>query len=624
MPGDCVKTCRLMSSGPQTTKYIIMKHRNLIIITLALSVGLAGCDGLLDKQPLSQISEENYFKTETDLQLFSNAFYSDLLNKSPYDDQSDVYVQQELSDEMLGGTNRIVPASGGGWTWTTLRDINTLLGHADQCADQDAVVKYTALARFFRAYFYFEKVKRFGDVPWYDTELFSEDEALYKARDSRELVMTNMLADIDYAISELPTKEEETSSPFRVNRWAALALKARFCLYEGTYRKYHGLSLEGHDYTFYLEQAAQAAEELIDGGKYRLYDTDHPEEDYLTLFAAEDANPDEYILAIKFDYGMSIYHNATAHTLVPTQGRPGLTRKMVNTYLMRDGSRFTDRAGWQTMSFLEEVQNRDPRLAQSIRTPGYHRIGQTELLAPDLSVSVTGYQPVKFVQDPTASGGQVDRNDRSTCDLPVFRYAEVLLNFAEAKAELGTLTQDDLDKSVNVIRDRVDMSHLELSEANAHPDPYLASADYGFVNVTGANQGVILEIRRERGIELMQEGFRWDDLMRWKAGTCINQSIQGMYFTGAGQYDFNGDGAVDVVLYGAGEEKPVVSDAQIYEIGSDILLSEGDHGYIDYHVGIKRAPFNEERDYLYPIPINERSLNHNLTQNPGWDDGLSF
>lgn len=600
-----------------------MKNRN-IFIALALFAGLSSCDDWIDKSPLSDITEENYFRTETDLQLFSNGFYNSILNKSPYDEQSDVYVQQELSDEMLGGENRIVPASGGGWSWTALRSVNTLLGNVDKCEDAEAAVKYTALARFFRAYFYYDKVKRFGDVPWYDKELFSDDPDLYKARDSRELVMTNMLADIDYAIENLPTKEEETSSPFRVNRWAALALKSRFCLYEGTYRKYHNLTLEGNDYAYYLQQAADAAEELINSGEYHLYSTDNPEEDYLMLFAEEDANPDEYILAIKFDYGMSVYHNATAHTLVPTQGRPGLTRKLVNTYLMKDGTRFTDREGWETMPFTEEVKDRDPRLAQSIRTPGYHRIGQTDILAPDLSVSVTGYQPIKYVQDPSASGGQVDRNDRSTCDLPVFRLAEVMLNFAEAKAELGTLTQEDLDKSVNEIRDRVGMPHLDMAQANANPDSYLSSADYGYTNVAGSNQGVILEIRRERAIELTQEGFRFDDLVRWKAGACINQSIMGMYFPGAGEYDLSGDGQIDVVLYDEGDTEPEVPDAQVYQIGSDIILSEGDHGYVDYHHDIVRTAFNEERDYLYPIPINERSLNPNLTQNPGWNDGLSF
>lgn len=599
--------------------------KRIIIAALALSMGLASCDNLLDLSPKSEISQDDYFKTESDLQLFSNSFYNNLLDKSPYDDQSDIYVQQTLSDEMLGGNKRTVPASDGGWTWTDLRKMNTLLEYINQCSDEKAVVKYTALTRFFRAFFYFEKVKRFGDVPWYDVELGSADEALYKPRDSRELVMTHMIEDVDYAIDNLPDEKEETSSPYRANRWAALALKAQFCLYEGTYRKYHGLSLEGHDYTYYLDLAAKAAQEIMEQGPYKLYSTGHPESDYLMLFAEEDANPDEYIFAIKFDYGLSIYHNATAHTLVPTQGRPGLTRKMVNTYLMKDGTAFTDQPGWQEMTFLEETKNRDPRLAQSIRTPGYTRIGQTEVLAPDLSLSVTGYQPIKFVQDPTASGGQVDRNDRSTCDLLVYRFAEVLLNYAEAKAELGTLTQTDLDNSINLIRRRVDMPDLNMSKANANPDRYLSDPATGYPNVTGSNKGVILEIRRERTIELNQEGFRFDDLVRWKAGACIDQDIYGMYFPGAGEYDLSGDGKPDIILYTSGTAKPSAdSGVLVYEIGKDILLTGSNSGYVYYHKNIARTPFNEERDYLYPIPINERSLNPNLTQNPGWDDGLSF
>lgn len=599
--------------------------KRIIIAALALSLGLSSCDDLLDLQPLSQISQADYFKTETDLQLFTNSFYNNLLDKEPYDDQSDLYVQQNLSDEMLGGTKRTVPASGGGWTWTDLRKMNTLLAYADQCADKDAVVKYTALTRFFRAYFYFEKVKRFGDVPWYDTELGSGDESLYKARDSRELIMTHMIEDVDYAIANLPDDKEEGSAPYRATKWAAMALKAQFCLYEGTYRKYHQLNLDGHDYAYYLEQSASAAQELMTKGPYKLYTTGHPESDYLNLFAEENANPDEYILAIKFDYGLAIYHNAAAHTLVPTQGRPGLTRKMVNAYLKKDGTAFTDQAGWQEMSFIDEVKDRDPRLAQSIRTPGYTRIGKKDVLSPDLSTSVTGYQPIKFVQDPTASGGNVDRNNRSTCDLPVYRYAEVLLNYAEAKAELGTLTQDDLNNSINLIRKRAGIPSLDLAAANAHPDRYLASEETGYPNVTGTNKGVILEIRRERAIELMQEGFRFDDLVRWKAGYCINQPITGMYFPGSGTYDLTGDGKADVVLYDKGTAKPdAPSGTQVYEIGKEIIFSADNNGYIYYHKNIKRTNFSEERDYLYPIPINERSLNHNLTQNPGWEDGLSF
>lgn len=599
--------------------------KRYILAAMTLCMGFSSCDSLLDLQPLSQISQTDYFKSETDLQLFTNSFYNNLLDKSPFDMQSDVYVQQNLSVEMLGGVNRDVPASGGGWTWTDLRKMNTLLVYADQCEDKEAALKYKAVTRFFRAFFYFEKVKRFGDVPWYEIELASNDEALYKARDSRELIMTHMIEDVDFAIENLPTKDEESSSPFRVNKYAAMALKAQFCLYEGTYRKYHKVTLDGHDYNYYLTLAAEAASDVMESKVYKLYSTGKPNEDYVNLFAKEDADPDEYILAIKFDYGMNINHNAAGHTLVPTQGRPGLTRKMVNTYLMKDGTPFTAKAGWQEMQFQDETKDRDPRLAQSIRTPGYTRLQTTTVLAPDLSLSVTGYQPIKFVQEPTAAGGNVDRNSRSTNDLPVYRYAEVLLNYAEAKAELGTLTQDDIDKSINVIRDRVKMPHLEMSTANANPDSYLSSSETGYPNVAGSNKGVILEIRRERTIELMQEGYRFDDLVRWKAGSCIDQSTVGMYFPGAGEYDLSGNGKVDVILYTDGQPKPSAdAGVLVYKIGSDVILSDGSKGYLYYHKNIKRTAFSEERDYLYPIPTDERSLNKNLTQNPGWDDGLSF
>lgn len=594
--------------------------KQYIIIAIALIIGLTACD-VLDTKPLSQISPAAYFKTETDLQLFSNSFYNNLLDKSPYNKQSDLYIQQNLSDEMIGGNKRTVPNSGGGWSWGDLRKMNTLLVYVHQCEDEAAIIKYTALTRFFRAYFYFDKVSRFGDVPWYDKELGSADAELYNPRDSRELIMTKMIEDIDYAIENLPS----AVSTYRVNKWAALALKARFCLYEGTYRKYHGVNLEGNGYAYYLEQAVAAAEELIKEGPYKLYTTGMPDKDYLMLFAQEDASVDEYILAIKFDYSLQVLHNATAHTVVATQGRPGLTRKMVNSYLMKDGTAFTDKDGWQEMAFVDEVKDRDPRLAQSIRALGYTRIGDTKVLAPNLSGSVTGYHPIKFVQNPKDSGGNVDRNDRSTCDLPVFRFGEVLLNYAEAKAELGTLTQDDLDISINKLRSRVGMPSLNMQAANANPDWYLASTEYGYPNVSGSNKGVILEIRRERAIELTQEGFRFNDLVRWKAGYAIDQNIYGMYFKGAGSYDLTGDGVPDVILYQEGTSKPTAGDeVQVLEIGKEILLTDGTRGYIYYHKNIARTKFSEVRDYLYPIPINERSLNKNLAQNPGWSDGLDF
>lgn len=595
--------------------------KHIIILTIILVPFLSSCD-MLDLTPKDQISQFDYFKNATDLELFSNPCYNDLLTKEPFEEQSDIIVESILSAVLTGGERRTVPASGGGWSWGTLRRINTLLENIDQCEDEAAVVKYTAVSRFFRAYFYFDKVVRFGDVPWYDKQLGSADEDLYKQRDSRELIMSKNIEDIDYAIANLPSEK----STYRVNKWSALALKARFCLFEGTFRKYHNLSLSGNDYNYYLTLSAAAAKEIIDNSPYKLYSTGNPTKDYLMLFAQKNASPDEYILAIKFDYALGIRHNASAYTLVSTQGRPGLTRKFVNSYLMKDGSRFTDKSGWEEMSFLEETSNRDPRLAQSMRTPGYTRINDTKVLAPDFNIAVTGYQSVKFVQDPKSNSSNNDRTGSSDCDIPVFRLAEVYLNYAEAKAELGTLTQEDLNISINKLRKRVGMPDLNMAAANSNPDDsYLGSAQYGYPNVSGSNRGVILEIRRERTIELLQEGFRLLDLFRWKAGKAIDQSFMGIYFPGPGEYDLTGDGKPDVVLYLQNTAKPATKEGVVtYELGTELLLSNGTSGYIDYHQKIERNGFNELRDYLYPIPINERTLNNNLTQNPGWNDGLNF
>ena len=211
-------------------------------------------------------------------------------------------------------------------------------------------------------------------------------------------------------------------------------------------------------------------------------------------------------------------------------------------------------------------------------------------------------------------------------DLPIYRLGEIYLIYAEAKAELGTLTQKDLDISVNLLRKRVGMPDMNIEVANANPDPYLLSAEYGYTSevlAASPNKGVIIEIRRERAVELAQEGRRWDDLMRWREGKCIEQAIYGPYFKGAGRYDLNGEGAVDFILYEGDKPKDKV---QVYKIGGEspeIILTEGTSGYVHFHQKIEHI-FNEDRDYLYPIPTEERELNRELAQNPGWVDGLDY
>lgn len=604
--------------------------KKYMILLVAALAGLTSCEDWLDKTPKSEMTQESYFRTASDLQLFTNPLYNNLLPKEPFKEESDQYIRMDPSNYIRGGVFRNIPNSGGGWTWGNLRRINTCLGNMDKCPDKEAVAQYSALCKFFRAWFYFDKVKQFGDVPWIDHELGSAEEQVYAPRDPREVVMTHMIEDIDDAIGNLPASYPNGHN-YRVTKWAALALKARFCLFEGTFRKYHDVSYPEHDAGYYLSLAAEAAEKLMDESGKKLYDTNHPETDYLCLFAGvtnpNDAdyneNKDEFILSINFDNSLEMWHNGTAIGLMNSQGRYSQTKKSVDAYLMKDGTRFTDRKDWQTLQFRDEVADRDPRLGQTVRIPGFHRINSTKVESPDLDITLTGFQTIKFLMP--ADNKANDKFDRSYNDIAVFRLGEVYLNFAEAKAELGTLTQSDLDKSINLLRDRAGMPDLDLAKANADPDDnYMGSAEYGFTNVGGAGKGVILEIRRERMVELAQEGFRYGDLLRWKAGKCLEQNLYGIYFPGPGAYDLDGDGKNEVVLYTANETAPAAGTATcIWQIGKDVYLSEGDRGCMKplNHVEIS---FDEKRDYFYPIPIDDRTLNHNLTQNPGWDDGLNF
>ncbi len=594
-----------------------------ILALVSAHVLLASCDDMLNKSPQSTLSPEMFFTNESEMRSFSNGFYGIFPGAGLYNENCDNYIGTNLISEIRDG--RVIPGSGNGWSFTELRNFNTLIDYSSNCKDEKVRNRYVGLARFFRAYFYFEKVKRYGDMPWYDTQLGSTDEALYKPRDSREYVMGKMLEDIDFAIANL----SDVPSLYTVTRWTALALKSRFCLFEGTYRKYHEINDYEHDWKYYLELSAEASAEFMNKSSYTLHTEGGPEASYLALFTSDNALADEVILARNYNgaSGIGVTHNSSNYTLVAGMGRPGMTKKIVDSYLMKDGSRFTDRPGHTTMQFADEMKNRDPRLAQTIRTPGYTRIvgkdnEQKDILkqyAPDLSVSITGYQPIKYVY---RESGAKDAYNQSDMDLIIFRTAEIYLNYVEAKAELGTLTQGDIDITIKKLRDRVGMPNLDMAAANASPDPYLASEVTGYANVSGDNKGIILEIRRERAIELAQEGFRYYDMMRWKEGKRFEQPLLGMYFPGPGEYDLDGDGTIDVCLYET--SAPAASKATLkYKLGTDIILSEGTKGYIMPHDG--EGKWNEERDYLYPVPTDDRSLTHgNLAQNPGWDDGLVF
>jgi hypothetical protein len=585
-----------------------------IIFILSLIAGmLVSCNkDFLQREPLSQLSPNSSFSSENQLKLYTNSFYNDIFPTavSLYDETADNIIITTLSERIKG--TRTIPVNGGGWVWGDIRNINFFLQNYQKGnLAENVSAPYVGLARFFRAYFYFDMVTTFGDVPWYSTPIEADDSTLLqKPRDSRMLVIDSVIADLDYAIANLPTGK----STDQVTKWTALAFKSRVCLFEGTWRKYHANDAFGKDSygtaltgaAELLQQSADAADELITSGNYSIYNSS-PDKAYQDLFTSPTPISGEIILARTFSSDLQVVHNVNYYTVSPSYGKPGLEKKLVNSYLMKDGTRFTDLPGYNTMQFFEEVQNRDPRLSGTIRTPGYARMGNSVPLPPDLGATTTGYQPIKFVTDPSH-----DKINGSDVPLPVFRYAEVLLNYAEAKAELGTLTQDDLDKSIKLLRSRVAMPDLDMVSANANPDPYLAAQ---YTQVSGDNKGVILEIRRERRIELMMEGFRMNDLMRWKEGHLLAEQFYGEYFPGPGSYDLDGDSDTDVVLY-TDTKPPTQPGVQYLKLGSDISLKNGS-GEVIVNGDIAKV-FDEAKDYLFPLPTQEMLLNPELSQNPGW------
>lgn len=585
-----------------------MKHTIINALFLSAAIACISCEDMLDYQPKDRLSPDTYFKTETDCELWTNNYYTVFPSaEGIYSEPYDVIVRDVLADE-ISGVRKPMPTDGN-WNWEKLREMNFFLSRASQVEDESVRLEYEGLTRFFRAYFYFEKVKRYGDVPWVDRPLGSDEEELYKGRDSRESVMEKVMEDVDFAIANLP----EVQNVYRVTRWTARALKSRIALFEGTFRKYHGLD----GYEEFLQACVNASEPFLTG-PYSIYTSGSTP--YQDLFTSQNAIETEIILARAYTSAISgMTHDVNGHLTGATMGRPGMTRNVVNMYLMRDGSRYTDQEHYDTKTFVEECKNRDLRMAQTLRTPGYKRIGGSKELAPDLSRSTTGYQLIKYLTEE-----KYDANKASTNDMPLFRLAEVLLNYAEAKAELGTLKQADLDNTIRPLRVRAGLPDLDMEEANANPDPYLSSPETGYANVTGDNKGVILEIRRERTLETPMEGLRYWDIMRWKEGKRFEKPIEGLYFPGTGEYDLDGNGSVDVCIYDTEKAPGNSADVLYLKLGSDIVLSKGTSGNVLAHSTQQRI-WNEERDYLYPIPTDDRVLTQGaISQNPGWNDGLPF
>lgn len=575
----------------------------IIIIFFSLLILVACQDDFLDRNPTTSIGPAVFFDTESDLELYTNGLYSYVPGTAVI--QSDLLysdnIETPVYNKFMSG-ERLVPASASdaGWNWSYLRSVNYFLANYHRAQVDEGIKNYyAAIARFFRAWFYFDMMKRFGDLPWHSNPLETNSPELYKARDPRTLITDSIIADIDFAIDWLsPGKNYSV-----ITQSTALALKSRVCLHEGTYRKYHTELGLASTATELLEMCVDASDQLMKSGNYTVYNTGS-KNDYGQIFITEVPNS-EVILANTYSKELKRFHEANYMFHAASYITPGgMTKQFINSYLMRDGSFFSSISGYEKYTFYQETRNRDYRLEQTIRTPGYVRLNTTEKLLPDFNRASTGYQIIKFV-----TTKDQDAYNENINAVPIFRYSEVLLNYVEARAELGVLTNDDLNRSINLTRKRGGLP--SLTKADIKLDPAIQIL---YPNVTNPE---ILEIRRERRIELAYEGFRWNDLMRWKSGALMAQRLEGMYFSQLGVQDLDGDGTNDfaIVKTEPGQKLPGIT---YYVLGTEKILTGGDKGNVLIQPYAIKT-FNEDRDYLFPLPLNELTLNKNLKQNPGWN-----
>ena len=554
-------------------KYLIQS------ILVAVTLLTVSCNDYLDRFPKDSFSEPTFFKTENDLIYYANQFYGSLpVQRMDNDNNSDNMVPQNINT-FLAGTDT-VPGSGGGWAssdWANIRSCNYFLEHYSR-AETSFKERYAGEVRFFRALFYWYKVVNFGDVPLLLKALDDNSEELYGPREKREKVMDEVvLEDLKFAVANLPEKNQAAAG--RLHKDAARALMSRICLWEGTYRKYR--NIEGAD--TYLDACVKASEELMDAG-YDIYSTGNTDEDYRNLFIQKDLRSNPEAIFYRAYITDKNTHNYTRQA---SENNTGMSKDFVDSYLFLDDGKPIGLTShpYDDSTPAKECEGRDPRYTQTIATPGFI------MTLPDLAVNLpaigtsrtsTGYWNIKGRSSDLAQFNA----DKSDLDLFIFRYAEVLLNYAEAKYELtGSLTIAELDKSINLIRDRVGMPHL-----TTNPDADPNAVNYGYTVAP-----LLYEIRRERRIELVGEGFRFNDIIRWKAGKLIEgvKTIRGMKLTDELRSQY-------------------ADPSSLNNIAVD------DDYYIIVYPSIATTRKWNDKSYLYPLPTDEKDRCH-YEQNPGWN-----
>jgi starch-binding outer membrane protein, SusD/RagB family len=597
----------------------------LFIGILALST-VACNDDFLDKTPETDIDAGSFFNTEEDLSIYVYGLYdfpsTGIYTDDAYSLTDNAFSTGNVELKTMMTTNPSSTTITGGWAktdWEQLRKVNFFLENFKRAnVTAEKLASFEGLARFFRARFYVGKVKRYSDVPWSDKALTQDSlDVLFDTRDSREMVVGKIMEDYEFAMNNV----DVLAAKGAVNRWVVKADYARFLLYEATFRKYHAeLNLSGSAADL-LQKAVDIAKDIMENGPFNIYTTGEPDQDYGSLFASADLSGNVEVIFGRFyqanvlngDSGEGVFGNYETYPL----------KDLVQAYLMKDGSFYSNRSNYQQNGFVEEFRDRDPRLYQTYAYPGWVLVRSgtyaqgTGLYVQQLAKNFSGYHQIKGFYNTT------DQDIRNNMDVPLYRFAEILLIYAEARAELGQLTQGDLDITVNRIRDRADMPHMTL---NPPIDPVEAAK---FPNVTSGQRAEILEIRRERRVELAFEGLRYDDLMRWETGKFLEKEPQGIYFASLGKHDVTGDGVPDIYLLPASQSIPEKKETnslgkvlQYYRVGTfgqDVSLFLGGATSGNIQIIEDIGNFVSPKYYYRPIPQQQIQLNPNLKQIFGWE-----
>ena len=559
-----------------------------MILAVGCMMTFAACnDEFLNRTPHDQMTDANFWQTEAHVESVANTFTSALQGKYWLN------ITEIMADSAPWAVTTAFRTIGAGNFTTETSQINSLwvtaytgigrvnyflnnFHRADGKVDEKVLARYEAEAYFYRAYNYWVLTTYFGDVPYITDELNVEAPDVYRGRDPRATVIANITKDLEDHYLNLPEHIVAASAEFgRVSQCAALALLSRIYLYNEMYA-----------------EAVNAAERAMANSYHQLYSTGNPDEDYVNLFnytgrASRNALNKETLLAFVYNYDLGesarTSHNLSRECWVPGDyARFVPTNSMIEAYLTKDGEIWDPSA---VNTYEDVFKDRDPRMVQSILAPNTPWEGgkSGDLLSTDdkiytyplltnnktAAMTYSGYYMRKYVEPSTVKYVTHDDND-----LIMLRYAEVLLNYAEAKERLGSLTQTDLDNSINLLRDRVGMVHMKIDDLPA-----------------GSN--IRAEIQRERRVELFFEGHRYFDIIRWKQGHLLGEDLLGVNRRWLDQNRL----AVDL----AGLTWKTKGGEQY------LLIEEG-------------RTFNAGKHYLLPIPFKQMQLNPNLApQNPGWN-----